>query len=105
MSMKEIDNENTTKSNATRDNVYTIRTTQIHAKKYIEYDPSKPTQPQTTNSCDRVLETQKPEPSASRMFVKLIVLVYKRARQSGRQSVRIQSTLCEVVVVVRRSPL
>ena len=32
----------------------------------------------------------------SRTFVRLIVLNYKRARQDRRQSVRMQSTLCEV---------
>ena len=43
MSIKEIDSENTTKANATRDNVYTIHTIQMHLNKYIEHDPSKPT--------------------------------------------------------------
>ena len=37
MSVKEIDDDN-----ATRDNVYTIHTTQIHTDKYIEHNPSKP---------------------------------------------------------------
>ena len=37
MSMKEIDIENATKSNATRGNAYTIYTTQIHTNKYIEH--------------------------------------------------------------------
>ena len=41
--MKEIDNENTTKVNATRDNVYTIYMTQMHTNKYIKNDSSKPT--------------------------------------------------------------
>ena len=41
--MKEIDNENVMKANATRDNAYTIHATQIHSNKYIEHDPSKPT--------------------------------------------------------------
>ena len=36
------------------------------------------------------------EPFALRTFVRLIVLDYTRARQSRRQPVRIQSTLCEV---------
>ena len=36
------------------------------------------------------------EPFASRMFVRLIVFEYKRARQS-RRAVVIQSALCEVV--------
>ena len=43
MSMEEIDNENATKYNATRDNVYTIQTIETHANKYIEHVPSKPT--------------------------------------------------------------
>ena len=37
MSVKKIDNVNTTKANATRGSVYTI-----HTNKYIEHDPSKP---------------------------------------------------------------
>ena len=41
MRMKEIDNENTTKTKATRDNMYTIHTTQIHTNKYIEHDSRK----------------------------------------------------------------
>ena len=41
--MKEIDNENATKANVTRNSVYTIHTTQLHNNKYIEHDPSKPT--------------------------------------------------------------
>ena len=36
------------------------------------------------------------ELSVLRTFVKLIMFDYKRARQSRRQSVRIQSALCEV---------
>ena len=36
------------------------------------------------------------ELSASRTLVRLIVFDYKRARQCRRQSVRIQSALCEV---------
>ena len=36
------------------------------------------------------------EPSTLRTFCKLKTCVYKRARQSGQQSVRIQSALCEV---------
>ena len=40
MSMKEIDNENTTKAYATRENVYTMHMIQIHTKKHIERDPS-----------------------------------------------------------------
>ena len=35
-------------------------------------------------------------PTASRTFVRLFVLDYKTERQSRRQSVRIQSALCEV---------
>ena len=38
ISMIEIDNENTTKTNTTRDNVYTIS-----INKYIEHSPSKTT--------------------------------------------------------------
>ena len=40
MSMKEIDNEKATKTNTTRDNVYTIHTTQMNTNKYFV---SKPT--------------------------------------------------------------
>ena len=36
MSVKEMDNENVTKANATRGNVYKVHTTQIHFNKYIE---------------------------------------------------------------------
>ena len=36
MSMKDIENANATKANATRGNVYTIQKTQIHTNKYIE---------------------------------------------------------------------
>ena len=43
MSMKEIDNKNAMKVNATEDNIYIITTTLIHANKYIEHDPNKPT--------------------------------------------------------------
>ena len=50
MNMKEIDNENAKKENATGDNVYTIHTVQIHTNKYIKHDPSKPT---TTSIKDR----------------------------------------------------
>ena len=63
--MKKIDNENATKANAARSNVYTT----LHTNKYIEHDPSKSTtismrekridkymNAQTTNGCDRVLE-------------------------------------------------
>ena len=35
--MKDIDNDNAAKANATRDNIYTI-----HINKCIEHDPSKP---------------------------------------------------------------
>ena len=41
MSMKEIDNENAMKANATRDNVNTMHTKQIHTNKSIEHDSSK----------------------------------------------------------------
>ena len=41
--MKEIDNTNATKANATKVNVYTIYATQIHTNKYIEHDPHKST--------------------------------------------------------------
>ena len=63
--MKYIDNENTRKAKAKRDNIYTI----LHTNKYIKHDPSKSTiismrekridkyaNAQTTNGCDRVLE-------------------------------------------------
>ena len=43
MSIKEIDNENPPKANATRDNMYTIHTIQMHPNEYIEQDPNKPT--------------------------------------------------------------
>ena len=43
-----------------------------------------------------VIKFREHEHSASRMFVILIVLDYKMARQRKRQSVRIQSALCEV---------
>ena len=40
MSMKETDNENATKANATRDNVFTIYTTKTRINNYIEHVPS-----------------------------------------------------------------
>ena len=43
MNMKEISNENAMEAYATRDNMYTIHTTQIPTNKYIEHDPSKST--------------------------------------------------------------
>ena len=51
MSVKEINNENATKANATSGNAYTIHTIQINTNKYIEHVPSKPT---TTSILKRV---------------------------------------------------
>ena len=43
-----------------------------------------------------LLRKRKHECSTSRTFVRLFLLDYKRAKQSKRRVVRIQSTLCEV---------
>ena len=40
---------------------------------------------------------QKQEPFTSKTFVRVVLLDYKKARQTGQQSVVIQSALCEIV--------
>ena len=88
MSMKEIDNQNTTKATATRDNEY-----KIHTNNYIEHDPSKPiTISMSEKGIDKyqnahiqaaVIEfsrRQECEASASRTSVRLFVLDYKMVR-------------------------
>ena len=91
--MKEIEN-----ANATRGNVYTIQTTQIHRT------PFKLTNnKQEGKTSIRMIEfsrMREQETSTSRIFVRLNVVDYKRARQSRRQLVVIQLALCEVAVVV-----
>ena len=88
--MKEIDNENATKAKATRDIVYTIYT-----NKYIEHDQRKPTTKlHILQVAIEFSRRREHEPLTSRRFVILIGL--KMARQSRRQLVKIQSTLCEV---------
>ena len=88
MSMKDIDNEDATKANITRGTVYTIQTAQIHTNKYIKYDPSKLTTTVMREIvCECILATEflrrrEHEPSFSRTFIILIVLEYKKARQS-----------------------
>ena len=103
MDMKEIDNEDTRKANATRRNLFTIHTTQININKYIEHIPSKPAttsmrekeidkyaNAKTTicaectsnNVLDIVLSR---EPSTLRTFGRLFVLDYKNARQSRQR--------------------
>ena len=77
MSMKEIDKENATKPNATRDNVYIIDTIQMHTNKFIEHDPSE-----STTISMREKEIDKYANANARMFVRPIVLNYKRATQS-----------------------
>ena len=108
--MKEIDNENATRANATRHNLYIIHKTQIHTNKYIEHNPSKLTTTSMREKGQASMRIHKQqvvaivfsrrrerECSASRTFVRLIVLNYKRARQSRLKTVvRIQSALCEV---------
>ena len=88
MNEKEVDNQNAAKVNAIRNHAQ-----KLHTNKYIEHDPSIPI---TTNMREKVLDKYKnahikafviepsrrreQEPSASRMFVRLIVLEYKRVR-------------------------
>ena len=44
----------------------------------------------------KISRRQECEPSTLRTFGRLKVCAYKKPRQSGQQSVRIQSALCEV---------
>ena len=101
MSGKEIDNQNATKREL--DNKQCVHNAQLHTSKYIEHISNKPT---TTSiryrqvcGCILAIEfsrRREGEPSASRKFIRLIVLDYKSARQSRQQSVVIQKTLCKV---------
>ena len=92
VSGKEINNHNATKANATRDNKY-----KKYTNKYIEQDPTKPT---TTSMRKKIMRMNKQQVvaimysgkreyilSASRTFLRLIVLDCKRTRQSRQKSV------------------
>ena len=99
--MKEIDNENSTKAKATKDNVYVI-----HTNKQIGHDPSKPTTTsmkekgivkyanvQTTIDRDRVLEKARTRNFCFKNVPQADCIGLQKCKIN--QSVRIQSALCE----------
>ena len=95
MSVKEIDNQNATKSNATRG-----KASKINTNKYIEHDQSKPI---TTRMREKWTDKY------NNLHIQVVAIGFsrrreqqpsdsRRPRQGRRQSVVIQSVLCEVRV-------
>ena len=104
MSMKEIDKANAAKTYITRGYVYTIHqytltnilnTFQInHQQQACRADKYENAQAQAVTI--EFPRRQERELSTLKTFCRLKVCAYKKARQSGQQSVLIPSAFCEV---------
>ena len=97
MSMKEIENVNTTIANATLVSVYTNtwNTFQINQQQQA-CGSDKYRNAHTQDFAIELSGRRNHGPSTLRMFCRLKTCVYKSVRQRGQESVIIQSVLCEV---------